>query len=89
MADVSFHRLLLWIWGIAALLHVSVTACGATSREPCTQGDLGKIIAAHEARLAQECFGQGVNCHERKAENARFEAELRSWTRCDRESGPR
>lgn len=69
-------------------LILATTACGATSREPCTQKDLAAIIAAHEARLAEKCFGQGADCHERKAENARFENELRSWTRCDKESGP-
>jgi len=63
--------------------------CGATSEAPCTQADLGKVVAAHEARLAQACLGQGPDCPERKVENARFKEEIRTWVRCDPESEPR
>lgn len=69
-----------------ALLTVS---CGATSQEPCTEADLGKVVAAHEARLALKCAGQGPDCHERAAENVRFKEEVRKWVRCDEESDPR
>jgi hypothetical protein len=63
-------------------------ACGATSQEPCTEADLGKVVAAHEARLAMKCVGQGPDCPERKAEDARFKEEIRTWVRCDKESEP-
>jgi len=61
--------------------------CGATSHEPCTQADIAQVVAAHEARLASKCVGQGKDCPERKAEDARFKEELRTWVRCDDE-GP-
>ncbi len=66
-------------------LAVGLAACGATSQEPCTDADLGKVVAAHEARLAFKCQGQGPDCSERAAENARFESELKTWVRCDKE----
>jgi hypothetical protein len=62
--------------------------CGATSQEPCTQADIAQIIAEHEARLASKCVGQGKDCHERKAEDARFREELRGWVRCDEQGSP-
>ena len=86
-----------WFWTltlafIGATVLVSceyLIGCGATSQEPCTEADVGKIVAAHEARLAGKCVGQGVDCPERKAENVRFKEELRQWVRCDKESEPK
>ncbi len=66
------------------LLASLLLGCGATSEEPCTQRDITMIVAAHEARLAEACAGQGPDCPERKAENARFKEELRGWVRCDK-----
>lgn len=73
--------------GLQTMLALMV-GCQATAHEPCTEADLGKVIAAHEARLAQKCFGAGTNCPERETENVRFKEELRAWVRCDRESEP-
>lgn len=67
---------------------ISTASCGATSQEPCTDADLSKVVAAHEARLAMKCVGQGPDCPERKAEDARFKEEIRTWVRCDKESEP-
>jgi len=66
---------------IAGLL----ASCSATSQEPCTEADLAAIIRAHEARLAIECIGQGLDCDAYPVENARFESDLRTWVRCDKE----
>ncbi|RPJ80730.1 MAG: hypothetical protein EHM13_11560 [Acidobacteria bacterium] len=66
------------------LFALATLSCGATSQEPCTQQDLAAIVAAHEARLASKCVGQGPNCHEREAEDARFKEEVRTWVRCDK-----
>lgn len=78
-------RELLWTASLALVVAtVITTACGATSQEPCTDADLDKVVAAHEARLAEKCVGQGTDCDERRAENARFEAELKTWVRCDK-----
>jgi hypothetical protein len=62
---------------------ITTTSCGATDSEPCTQADLSKIVAAHEARLAFKCVGQDEKCPDRKAEDARFKEEVRAWVRCD------
>lgn len=70
-------------WSIPGVA-LALAACGATDKEPCTEKDLGALIAAHEARLAEKCFGQGKDCHARKAEDARFKEEVRGWVRCDR-----
>lgn len=80
-----------WTAGLAfvAATVIATTSCGATSQEPCTEADLGKIVAAHEARLAAKCVGQGVDCPERKVEDVRFKEEVRTWVRCDKESEPR
>ena len=59
--------------------------CAETNPEPCTIADAEKLVAAHEARLAWVCAGQGVDCPDRKAEDARFREELRTWVRCDKE----
>ncbi len=87
LRDYFWSALLALVW--ATVFATSSASCGATSSEPCTQADLGKIVAAHEARLAQACFGQGLDCHERKAEDARFKEEVRTWVRCDPESEPK
>jgi hypothetical protein len=68
---------------VASWLLITNGGCGATSSEPCTQADLGKIVAAHEARLAEKCLGQNEKCEARKAEDARFKEEVRTWVRCD------
>ncbi len=78
-----------WTAGLAFVAATVVTSCScligcdATSQPPCTQADLGKIVAAHEARLALKCAGQDEKCPERKAENARFKEEVKGWVRCD------
>jgi hypothetical protein len=71
------------VFPIAFLLALGTNQCGATDKEPCTQADLGKVVAAHEARLAEKCVGQGKDCPNRKAEDARFKEEVRKWVRCD------
>jgi hypothetical protein len=76
-------------WLLVVVFTPCVFACGATSQEPCTQADLAKVVAAHEGRLAQKCFSQGPDCPERRAEDARFKEEIRTWVRCDRESEPK
>jgi len=73
---------------VVALWLLILEGCGATSNEPCTQKDVSLIVAAHEARLASKCVGQGPNCYERKAEDARFKEELRAWVRCDEQGSP-
>ena len=73
---------------VGATLISTTASCGATLQEPCTDPDLGKVVAAHEARLAMKCVGQGPDCPARKAEDARFKEEIRTWVRCDRESEP-
>lgn len=67
------------------LLGLAPTACSATSKEPCTQKDLGAIVAHHEAELAEKCAGQGTNCSAREELNAKFKEEVRGWVRCDSE----
>lgn len=74
---------------VVATWLLMIEGCGATDHEPCTQKDIAMIVAAHEARLASKCVGQGENCSERKAEDARFKEELRAWVRCDDESEAR
>lgn len=71
--------LLALIFGAVFAVH-----CGATAHEPCTQADLDRIVAAHEARLVEKCVDQGPDCSARKEENARFKDELRVWVRCSR-----
>jgi len=79
----------LFSMGVLYGMTATTAGCGATSQAPCTQADIAEIVAEHEARLAQACFGQGKDCSERKAEDARFKEELRAWVRCDKESEPR
>jgi len=91
MSRVKLPALLgayLFTMGVLYGLTGASAGCGATSQEPCTEADLGKVVAAHEARLAMKCVGQGPDCPERKAEDARFKEEIRTWVRCDKESEP-
>jgi hypothetical protein len=81
--EIFWTGLLAFIGATVLVSCECLVGCGATSQEPCTQRDLAVIVAAHEARLASRCVGQGPSCPERKAEDARFKEEVRTWVRCD------
>lgn len=66
-----------------ALVAIGFAIACNPMHEPCSEADLSKIVAAHEARLAAACYGQGPDCEGRKAEDVRFESELKTWVRCD------
>jgi hypothetical protein len=68
-----------------ALLALFLSACGATSREPCTQARANEIDLWYQRTVAEKCAAVGYtadNCPSMPEIETEYDHKYDQWVRC-------